>query len=395
MGESLISEMLPAFADSTSSWVGAYESQFANLVGSKRAIAFGYGRHALMSILSAAGLHAGDGIILSPLTCKVVPLALLSLKLKPVYADISANTLNLDPERVKCASGMTARAVLFQHTYGNMGGVEAVAKLAAQKGLLMFEDCAQCLPYPARDRSPGNWGQAAFFSNNLLKPLPAGSGGVAVTNDHGLARKIQEMRDRLPRPSKLSDLMLRMEILTDKYVLWPALYWELLNLYRHMSPSYRVQPVDEEITREITSKAKRVSAYQMSEGARSLRHLGAAAQHRQLCCEEYTRFLYDSKHLKLPCEPLQPLYYFPVLVENKDELLRKARRKQIELIAWPIRTPIYPIENERNLPAYGYEPGACPVAENVAATLIGLPTHSKITAGHRRRIVNLLINHNN
>ena len=78
----------------------SYEQAFADRVGARFAIAFGFARHALTSLLEGAGLKPGDAVILSPLTCKVVPLALLWLDLRPVYADLDTRTLNLDPAAV-------------------------------------------------------------------------------------------------------------------------------------------------------------------------------------------------------------------------------------------------------------------------------------------------------
>ena len=373
-----------------------YEREYARLVGAGHAIAFAYARHALTSILLAADLGAGDEVILSPLTCKVVPLALLSLDLKPVYADISAETLNLDPRCFEAALGSATRAVLFQHTYGNSAGVESIAELATRNNVLLVEDCAHCLPYlSGRGGGPGRWGQAAIFSNNLLKPLSAGSGGVAITNDFQFAEKIQERRDRLPRPRKLTDIKLQLEIWIHDYMLRPRWYWSFYNINRKVSSGYRVRDVDLEIRAEIINKAYRASTYQMREGIRSLSMIESNATHRRLCCSEYSQALLACKDLDLPAAMTsQPLYYYPVLTENKEEIIRIARKRHVELIAWPIRTPIYPIENEQDLLAYGYELGTCLTAEDVATRLIGLPTHSKITAKDRHRIIDLLISCN-
>jgi dTDP-4-amino-4,6-dideoxygalactose transaminase len=370
----------------------AFEKEFVRIVNVAHAITFAYARHALANILSAAGLRAGDEVVLSPLTCKVVPLSLLSLGLKPVYADISLNTLNLDPGCAEAAVGSACRAILFQHTYGNSAGAQAIARSAAEKRVLMIDDCAQCLPYAGDNQSsPGSWGQAAIFSNNLLKPLPAGSGGVAVTKDSKLAGKIRQVRDNLATRGTLAEIRLRAEVWLHRLILRPALYWPLFRLNARWDRSYKTRPVDVEIADEITGKAHRVSGYQMRQGIRWLGRIEAIATHRRRCCEEYTAVLSGASHLVLPAAgTLQPLYYFPVLVKNKPQLLQEAQRKRIELVAWPVKTPIYPIEQEQDLYRYGYEPGSCPVAEKVAATLIGLPTHSKITAAHRKRIVDLL-----
>ncbi|MGH9938669.1 MAG: DegT/DnrJ/EryC1/StrS family aminotransferase [Blastocatellia bacterium] len=393
-----------ALLEHNRSWAAAgtyanpYEENFARAVKVTHAIAFGFARHALISILEAAGIKAGDEVILSPLTCKVVPLALLSLKLRPVYADISAETLNLDSRNVESVISSATRAILFQHTYGVSAGVEAVAEVAAGNNLLLVEDCAQCLPYAADDNYPGSWGQAAVFSNNLLKPLPAGSGGVAVTNDDGLARKIQARRDALPPQSGWADFRLRAEMRAHAWLLRPAWYWTLFNLYRRISPAYQARPIEVEIDDEITSESRRPSEYQMREGLRWLGRLESLASHRRHCCAEYAKALRErlapdlngADFKLIPLEAAQPLYYFPVLARNKPELLRAARSQRVELIAWPVSAPIYPLERAQDLRAYGYEPGACPVAEAVAAQLVGLPTRPEITAAQRRRIIDLL-----
>ena len=114
--------------------VREYEERFAAVVGVEHALAFSYARVGLRAVLRALGAHPGDEIVLSPLTCKVVPLALLSLGLKLVYADISADTLNLDPDALEGAISPRSRAILFQHTYGSSTGIDQVAAVAARRG---------------------------------------------------------------------------------------------------------------------------------------------------------------------------------------------------------------------------------------------------------------------
>lgn len=376
----------------------SYEEGFARSVKSAFVIAFGYARHALISVLESAGLNSGDEVILSPLTCKVVPLALLSLKLRPVYADISAETLNLDPQRVESAVSPNTRAVLFQRTYGVAAGAEAVAGVAARKNLWLIEDCAQCLPYASERYHPGSFGQAAIFSNNLLKPFPAGSGGMGVTNDEDLARKIRARRDAAQAQSGWADFMLRVEKRAHDWLLRPAWYWTIFNLYHRLSPAHRTRSIEAEIADEITRRSRRPSEYQMREGLRWLDSIESLAAHRSRCCAEYAEALQKflakdlngEKFKLLQLNSAQPLYYFPVLARDKTALLRAARSHRVEMVAWPLSAPIYPLERAQDLRAYGYEPGACPVAEAIAAQLVGLPTRPETTAAERRRVVDLL-----
>ena len=173
--------------------LATHETELADELGAGHAIAFAYARHGLIGILRGLGLGPGDRVVLSPLTCRVVPLALLSMGLEPVWADIDQHTLNLDAQTAAAALGLDASAILFQHTYGNPGGLAEVACIANRAAVPLVEDRAQCMPTPQPDRI----GVASIYSNNLIKPLPAGSGGVATTDDDSLADAIRHYRDGL------------------------------------------------------------------------------------------------------------------------------------------------------------------------------------------------------
>jgi dTDP-4-amino-4,6-dideoxygalactose transaminase len=370
------------------------EQAFARSLGVSHAVGFAYARHGLTGILTALGARPGDQVVLSPLTCKVVPLALLSLELEPVYADISERTLNLAPDTVEAALGERTRAVLFQHTYGQPAGIREVLARAAARGVPLIEDCAQCMPRASGAPSPGATGTAAVFSNNLRKPLPAGSGALAVTSDAGLAAELRARRDRMPQRGALATLMLRAEVLAHRWLLGPRMYWPLYELSRNLRFFYKHASVEKEIRGDITDAAVRTGTYQQRLGRRWLAELDRLVDQRRGICGEYSEALAGMTDIERPIEDLsRPLYYYPVFVERKQELLRRARRRSIELVAWPINTPIYPIEDESLLPAYGYRPGSCPTAEAVAGKLVGLPTDHATAPRHRRAVVDLLARH--
>ena len=368
-----------------------YERALATRTGAQDAIAFGFARTALRAILLSLGIRPGGEVVLSPLTCKVVPLTLLSLDLKPVYADICADTLNLDPQKVAEAVRPATQAVLFQHTYGTGAGLEEVASAARQAGIPLIEDCAQCLPWAEPGESIGTTGAAAIFSNNLTKPLPAGSGGVAVTNDERMAVALRQVRDALPSPGHGFEARRRLEAFAHHQILRPALYWPLLRLYSRISPAYRARPVREEIASEILGVGQTISSGQIRDGVRWMARVDALAAHSRACSRHYAEALRGTRGLILPApDSHRPLYWFPVLTPHKQELLREARRRSVEIVAWPRTTPIYPVVDPTHLGAYGYQPGLCPGAEAIAAQLMGLPTHEKITAAERMRIIYLL-----
>jgi len=371
-----------------------YESASARALGVKHAIAFAFARHGLASLLTGAGLEPGDEVALSPLTCKVVPLALLWAGLRPVYVDIKSATLNIDPERLDSRLGPKTRAVMFQHTYGSDAGLRDVASVTEQHHRLLVEDCAQCLPLKDAGHSPGAAGRGAIFSNNLLKPLPAGSGGLVTTDDDDLARRIREARDRMPVRNWSSAAVLRAETWLSRRLVTPSSYWPIFEMYKRLSASYRDRPLADQIADEVAGLAFRPSAFQTRAGAQWVERLPAIAAHRRACCDDYRARLSQqpgSPSIELP--PIvngQPLLYFPVLTGRKTATLEAARARRLPIIPWPGSTVVYPVERRDALRSYGYEPGSCPVAESIASRLIGLPTDLDITVNHRQRITVLV-----
>jgi dTDP-4-amino-4,6-dideoxygalactose transaminase len=371
-----------------------FEAMTAEALGTEHAVAFAFARHGLMAILAGLDMGPGDEVVLPPLTCKVVPTALLAAGVTPVYADIDRDTLNLTASEVERVCGPRTKAILFQHTYGRPDGIDDVAKLAERLGVHLIEDCAQCLPMRENTWRPGTTGIAAVFSNNLGKPLSVGSGGVAVTHNAELAARLRAWRRQLGQRGAMADALLRVSMLIYRVVLRPERYWTLFDAHRKLSAGYRVRSVDSEIKSAITKTMQQPSHMQMLRGTRGMDQVRAWAEHRRRCCAMYLEGLRGTDLEPLRAiDPSAPLYYFPVLVPRKGGLLAKARRRKIEVIPWPISTPIYPVEREAELETFGYRPGTSPVAEGVARELVGLPTHLHITPAHQRALIGLLLEH--
>jgi dTDP-4-amino-4,6-dideoxygalactose transaminase len=370
-----------------------YETAAAAHLGAAHAVAFGFARHALQAVLAGAGLVEGDEVLLSPLTCKVIPLTLLSAGISPVYVDITADGLNIDPARAAARVGPRTRAILFQHTYGDTTGLADITAVAARAGCLLIEDCAQSMPERRDDYRPGSGGRAAIFSNNLLKPLPAGSGGLAVTDDDALADRIRQHRDRLPRRSAWQEFARRAEVMAFRALVGPRTYWTIFGAYARVSPSYRIRDVRKEIGAEITDLAFRPSRAQLAAGQHWTERAALVSRHRRQSVEDYRRLLRNSRATAdiHQAADAAPLLYFPVLMDRKPDLLNEARRRRLQVVAWPGSTPMYPIEQMDTLTRYGYVPGSCPAAEATASRLVGLPTEPEVTAGIRQAIARMVL----
>jgi dTDP-4-amino-4,6-dideoxygalactose transaminase len=364
----------------------SYERRFAELTAAPHAIAYGFARQALRGILRGLGLAPGDRVVLAPLTCRVVVLALLAEHIEPVYADVDPETLNLAPGALRAALSARPKAVLFQHTYGGSAGLEEIAEIAQSAALALIEDRAQCLP-----RAQPLRGVAAIYSNNLRKPLPAGSGALATVRDAELADRIAAERDALPRRRRADDAALAAETLVHAVLMRPPLYWPLWSLNRALRPFHREADLEQELLHEASRAAVRASERQIARGLASLDLVPALVAARREACAHYAEGLAGASDVSLPIpRPSEPLYYFPVRTARKPALLEAARRRRLELIAWPLRAPIYPVERDADLARYGYRPGSCPVAERVGAELVGLPTDPHATPARRAALIELV-----
>ncbi len=287
------------------------------------------------------------------------------------------------------ALGKRTRAVVFQHTYGLGEGLAEVAAIAATAGVVLIEDRAQCMPGPD-DWSHGSKGVVGIYSNNLLKPLPAGAGGMAVTDDLDLASALRAARDRLEQaPGVGHRIRARVARWVHDHVLTPERYWTTYRIHRALAEGKARSRLDQEIAHEIDAASVRVTAAQARRGREALENVLEAAEHRRRCVQEYAKRLADFGTMS----EIAPLYYYPIRTDRKQELLGRARRERVEIVAWPRMTPIYPVDEVEQLRRYGYSPGSCPRAERTARELVGLPTHRRIDTRQRQRTIELIHDH--
>lgn len=371
--------------DATERW----EAALARSVGAREAVSFGFARTALACLLRARGIGEGDDVLLSPLTCKVVVLAVLSTGARAVFADTAPGSLNFDAEASARAATPGAKALLFQHTYGVTAGFEAAAELASERGWLLIEDAAQSVPVASAGPFLEHGSAGVLFSMNLMKPLPAAAGGALLTNDPEIAAGVRVQRAKLAPRSTAFDPRTAAEEWAHRLLLWPRTYWPLLEAFRLTASGYRQRPLDEEIASEITSEAAPPSPRQVRRGLAMLQQAEAQAAARLERCRRYDELL--------PQSPLagagKPLYGYPVRLTDKHGFLRAAKSAFLEAVAWPGGTPVYPIDDYDALGPYGYERGSCPHAEDAARTIVLLPTHPRVSSSFQDRIAVLAAAH--
>ena len=175
--------------------VEAFEAEFASYCGASCVVGVASGTAAITLMLRAAGLGAGDEVIVPAHTFIASALGIVHAGATPVFCDVQRDTGLIDP--IACESALTPRttAILAVHLYGQTCDMESLRRLAITHGLRLFEDAAQAHGAMCAERRAGSLGDAAAFSFYPSKNLGAlGDGGAVVTSDAGLADGVRRLR---------------------------------------------------------------------------------------------------------------------------------------------------------------------------------------------------------
>jgi dTDP-4-amino-4,6-dideoxygalactose transaminase len=178
------------------SQVAGLESAMERLYGIPHAVACSSGTAALHMAVGALDPEPGDEIITTPVTDFGTVIAILAQNAVPVFADVDPRTGNLDPAAVlRCVSDRT-RAIVAVHLLGAPAPVRELAEIARRHGLLLIEDCAQALLTELPGGPAGTHGDIGCFSLQQYKHITCGDGGIAVTADPTLARRLRLFGDK-------------------------------------------------------------------------------------------------------------------------------------------------------------------------------------------------------
>jgi dTDP-4-amino-4,6-dideoxygalactose transaminase len=200
-GEEELNELKQALAQGTLFYaqgkkVHELEKQFAAQHASTFGIACSSGTAALHSATMAAGVSPGDEVIVPPITDMGTLLPVLWQGGVPVFVDLDPKTYNLDPAAVEEAITPKTRAIMAVHLTGNACDLNALKAIADRHKLFLIEDCAQAHGVTYDGKPIGSIGHVGCFSYNEFKHIACGDGGVIVTSDAEVARKLRLATDK-------------------------------------------------------------------------------------------------------------------------------------------------------------------------------------------------------
>jgi dTDP-4-amino-4,6-dideoxygalactose transaminase len=173
--------------------VREFETAFAKYIGAKHAIAVNSCTSALHLALEAAGVKPGDEVITSPMTFTATAAVVEHLRAKPVFADIDAETMNIDPAAIEAKITPRTKAILPVHFAGQACDMDAIEAIARRHGLVVVEDAAHAIPTRYQGRLVGTLSPLTCFSFYATKNITTGEGGMVTTDDDRYAARIRLM----------------------------------------------------------------------------------------------------------------------------------------------------------------------------------------------------------
>ena len=172
----------------------AFERAFADFVDARHALLTHSGTSALHLALAAAGVSAGDHVIVPAYSFVATPLAVLHAGAIPIFADVDEATGLMRAADVARALTSRTRAIMPVHVHGCAAELGPLLQIAAERGLLVVEDAAQAHGATWNGSPVGAIGTCGGFSLQSSKNLGVGEGGVLVTNDDALAEAANRLR---------------------------------------------------------------------------------------------------------------------------------------------------------------------------------------------------------
>ena len=175
--------------------VTAFEQEVAAYTGARFGIGVNSGSDALTLALRVLGIGPGDEVITTPFTYIAPAESIHQMGARIVFADVDPRTFIIDPKEVARKISPRTRAIIPVHLFGQAAPLDELKALAEPRGIQIVEDCAQAIGASYRGMPVGGIGRLGCFSFYPTKNLGAdGDGGMIVTNDEALAKRLKMLR---------------------------------------------------------------------------------------------------------------------------------------------------------------------------------------------------------
>ena len=331
-------------------FIDEFEKKFAAFCGTKYAISCSNGTVSLHLIMLGLGIGPGDEVIMPTLTYIATANAVRYCGATPVFVDSLEDTFNMDPSKIEAKITPHTKAIMPVHLYGLSCDMDPIMKIADKYGIPVIEDAAEAHGAEYHGKKVGSFGLASSFSFFGNKIITCGEGGMVVTNDETLYKRMKLLKGQAVSPEKR--------------------YW-------HVDVGYNY----------------RMTNMQAALGLAQLENIEWHLAERKRVAQLYQHFLGEyKKHILMQKEPdgCKHVYWMNNVIlqtiadKSRDQVMAEMEAYNIEM-----RPLFYPMHI---MPPYADEHVYCPVANKLASQGISLPSHALLTEDDIKYICSCLIN---
>jgi len=172
-----------------------FESAVAAFVGARHGVAVSSGTAALHAAMHALGVGPGDEVIVPAITFVATANAVVFQGGTPVFADVDADTLLVDPADIKRKITAKTKAIVAVDYAGQPCDYDALRGIADQYGLALVADACHALGGIYKGRMVGSLADLTVFSFHPVKHITTGEGGMVVTDDQEVAERMRRFRN--------------------------------------------------------------------------------------------------------------------------------------------------------------------------------------------------------
>ena len=372
--------------------IAEYEGRFSEYHGLDHAVTASFGRMAFYYILRALDLPTGSEIIFPALTFWVVPEVARRAGLTPVFVDVNPATFNIDPTRIEAGISERTKAIVPTHLYGQPCEMTEVMRIAEKHKLIVIEDCAQAAGASYRGRTVGTFGTASFFSFQLLKGINTYGGGMALTNEAALAKRVREQALNEPLPTRgdliqrfIAGLTVRALVSPKGFTFWGVPIQATASRFGHYDFSKylweRIRPLDP----FPRNYRQRYSNVQAIIGLRALTKLDDFNVRTRQLALRYTQGLADCRAIQVPrvLPGAKHVYYqYCVYLSDPKSASRLAIRRGVDFETTHVDVcPALPLFKEFST--------QCPGAQATEQAL-QLPVYSRLRPADVERVLSVV-----
>ena len=174
--------------------VAEFEKALADYCGAKYAVVFSSGTAALHGAYFVLGAQKGDEIITTPLTFAATANAVVYCNATPVFADVLAHTLNIDPQQIEKKITPKTKAIAIVDFAGQPCDFDAIKRIAKNHNLIIVEDASHALGSEYKKKKVGCLADLTVFSFHPVKNITTGEGGAVLTNKKEWYEKLKTFR---------------------------------------------------------------------------------------------------------------------------------------------------------------------------------------------------------